>query len=348
MSTIELKELTSDNKPRCQAITISRKQCSRAAEPNSEFCWQHQPKPEVKETQIQYTVLPQNRFSLGPLELQLKNPNFFTEDDNKQLINLVSHQVGPPLILGKEVIDQINDLTYPFYLIFKEAKTKEELINLVNKTYPPGIAKNVSFSIRHENGSIKGNINLIPVEYIIAEILQQAGEVVEVQDKYTLTYYTINYAIYKDPELKKLFKKNEGSTKLFLDYNPKIEQFIGRNNTFSKIYTKTIKPNGLIFTGSQYSMKKILITYLINTYFKYTEDQSSALGYTTPLTYFSAYIVKYKNELTKIKSSKDMIDFLLAHNLIQQQYNEYCSNVTNIMEENIVRQVCENIVTKYL
>ena len=39
---MQLQATTADGKPRCQALTKSGSQCTRPAEPGSQFCWQHQ------------------------------------------------------------------------------------------------------------------------------------------------------------------------------------------------------------------------------------------------------------------------------------------------------------------
>lgn len=357
MSVPELKALTSDNKPRCLAVTKAGKQCTRAAEAGSNYCWQHQPKKEdEKDTHVQYSVLSQNPLVLGLPVLHLKDSTKFTREDNKELIKLVQSQVHPDIKLNAEALEFINDLTYPLYLFFDEANgsapsdTKDSLIALVKDAYPGELAKHAISEINRNHGSIKNNINTIPVEYIIAELTELAGNSARGNHKLTTTYYDVNSAIYQDFELRELFKNNKASsTDLFFSHNPKIYDVLGKKKKITRtINIKVIKPNGVIFSSSQIDLKTSLVNYLINTYFSYQEDQVISIGYTSPMDYFSDYVRTYKTELNQFKSWKSMIEFLMTHDLIRQKLDKYCSNVTNIMEENIIRQVCENIVTQYL
>lgn len=350
MANVELKTLTADNKPTCQAITKSGTQCSRAAEAGSNYCWQHQDyiALETKDEKVLEATAP---------ELKLMNSTKFTQEDNKKLIALVQSQVHPTMRLSEEALDLINNLTYPLYLFFEEAngssspESKENLTNLVKATYPGFLAQHAIKEINRNQGLIKNNINTIPVEYIIAELTETAGNSLNLSrtdNKSTVTYYHVNFAIHNDTELSQLFKNNKASSDLFFGYKLKINDYLGKGDAISKIYTKAIKPNGVTFTATQYRVKTALVNYLINTCLNYSEDQLSSIGYNTPMTYFINYVRTYKTELEQAKTWKSMTDFLIAHDLIQFRLNQYCSNVTGIMQQDIAKSVCENIVTQYL
>jgi ribosomal protein S26 len=197
----------------CLGVTKTGKPCARKATKGN-YCWQHDSK-DVHEEVLPIVSSNMNFISGNGSLFE----GVYTPTLNVILIKAVLSMVHPSTGITTEALDFINTLTYNLYLQIPETKSIEELKEEVSKILPKDSAlarhaiseiykESAKIEARYDNitvSQIMNKIRITVIEYIVAEILELAGNVSYHDKKRRINYRHVMKAIANDEELKTLF-----------------------------------------------------------------------------------------------------------------------------------------------
>jgi hypothetical protein len=198
--------MSSPNK--CKGLTSKGIKCSRncsnskATQGNSEFCWQH----DKKEIKIESKESKSNICSGSQLPYDISL--YHQKSDNINLIKEDLSKIHPYFSYDKEAFEFVNDLTYDFYLKFIYTKNIEEILNILDIVLKGELSKYAKLHVHRsfQLGFSIERLQVVPTEYIIAEINELAGNITRNSLKKRIDMFFVNKAISDDDELYELFK----------------------------------------------------------------------------------------------------------------------------------------------
>lgn len=358
--------------PRCQAITKSGKECSRNALPGSLYCWQHQnyvpginnninnevkinnaANNEVKtNSEVNNEIKTSNEVKVNN-QAQVTKVNF-TPKDNEKLIERVMSQTHPDMHYKKNMIDYVNNLTYPIYLQINAAKTLDELIEKIKKILNGklvihAVSEAVRYYIRNKDLE---KAKEVVIEYLNAEISELSGNVAHDYNKETINFLYINMAIANDEELYKLFEGKVMDKSFFKMKGWKLEGLRGEitsRKTISSDIIKSVFSQFGVYLSGEYA-KFLKDNYFPKIYNSYELDEIIASGYQNINRYMEKLALRFNEEKINLKDEEQVYMFLNRTDLIDESLSKISKSaigeLSNYLPNDITKHVLEEYIQK--
>lgn len=360
---------------KCTYILKSGKQCTRNAQENLIYCWQHKSivqsieavnaVPETKIPDIDVNANNSSGVNISTLfdkitSMDTSHYNLTIEAKNSlykiEIYNLIQATIGnvvPNFSFTKDALDLLHNIVIYLYNQMKDLKSKEDYINYVQTTYiqDPYLAKVTDYlSVKVKALQlIKDNstdLNTVLITNLLTEILNNVSTYTT--KRYIVDYLTLNETIAHNPEIKVLLEPVIVPTKYTL---------------LRAFYTKKIPVR---------VVKEVLIKYNLNMndqaihfiqqyiYWNYHSDNINIFGNVNlSIAEFISFwfnvitpvfkSVKPTSKFTEVKFDyKQVTDLILGHDIFEQYHKNIIKTADQYLIPELGKDVVLNVFNSYL